>query len=205
MITRLLEIVMMLANKGSLTAAEIAANFGVSPRTIYRDIDRLSDAGVPIVCERGKTGGIKVLAASFSDVSKQELAMALKRLSDGKNGDKEALGHIISTLDDRSESWLKIDFPTEGKNEFFGILKDAVMNSKLMTIGYMKQGSISEDKCVIEPTQLWYNDGNWYLKAFCHKKMKMIAFKIDNIRDYSFLGSNFGIREEEDDECEILD
>lgn len=205
MITRLLEIVMMLANKGSLTAAEIASNFGVSPRTIYRDIDRLSDAGVPIVCERGKTGGIKLMTSSFSDVSRQELVTALERLSDGKNGDKEALGHIISTLEDRSEDWLKIDFSTEGKNEFFNTLKDAVMNSKLMTIGYMRQGSINEDKCVIEPTQLWYNGGDWYLKAFCHKKMKMIAFKLDNIRDYSFLGSNFGTREEEDDECEILD
>lgn len=205
MITRLLEIVMMLADKGSLTAAEIAANFGVSPRTIYRDIDRLTDAGLPIVCERGKTGGIKLLTSSFSDVSKQELVMALERLSDGRNGDKEALGHIISTLDDRSENWLKIDFPTEGKNRFFGILKDAVMNSKLMMIGYMRQGSINEDKCVIEPNQLWYNGENWYLKAFCHKKMKMIAFKIDNIQDYSFLGSNFGAREEEDEECEVLD
>ncbi len=205
MITRLLEIVMMLADKGTLTAAEIAANFGVSPRTIYRDIDRLSDAGLPIVCERGKTGGIKLLTSSFSDVSKQELVMALERLSDGRNGDKEALGHIISTLDDRSENWLKIDFPTEGKNRFFGILKDAVMNSKLMMIGYMRQGSINEDKCVIEPNQLWYNGENWYLKAYCHKKMKMIAFKIDNIQDYSFLGSNFGAREEEDEECEVLD
>ena len=205
MITRLLEIVMMLADKGSLTAAEIAANFGVSPRTIYRDIDRLTDAGLPIVCERGKTGGIKLLTSSFSDVSKQELVMALERLSDGRNGDKEALGHIISTLDDRSENWLKIDFPTEGKNRFFGILKDAVMNSKLMMIGYMRQGSINEDKCVIEPNQLWYNGENWYLKAYCHKKMKMIAFKIDNIQDYSFLGSNFGAREEEDEECEVLD
>ncbi|MGN0589605.1 MAG: helix-turn-helix transcriptional regulator [Ruminiclostridium sp.] len=205
MITRLLEIVMMLADKGTLTAAEIAANFGVSPRTIYRDIDRLSDAGLPIVCERGKTGGIKLLTSSFSDISKQELVMALERLSDGRNGDKEALGHIISTLDDRSENWLKIDFPTEGKNRFFGILKDAVMNSKLMMIGYMRQGSINEDKCVIEPNQLWYNGENWYLKAYCHKKMKMIAFKIDNIQDYSFLGSNFGAREEEDEECEVLD
>lgn len=205
MITRLLEIVMMLADKGSLTAAEIAANFGVSPRTIYRDIDRLTDAGLPIVCERGKTGGIKLLISSFSDVSKQELVMALERLSDGRNGDKEALGHIISTLDDRSENWLKIDFPTEGKNRFFGILKDAVMNSKLMMIGYMRQGSINEDKCVIEPNQIWYNGENWYLKAYCHKKMKMIAFKIDNIQDYSFLGSNFGAREEEDEECEVLD
>lgn len=131
--------------------------------------------------------------------------MALERLSDGRNGDKEALGHIISTLDDRSENWLKIDFPTEGKNRFFGILKDAVMNSKLMMIGYMRQGSINEDKCVIEPNQLWYNGENWYLKAYCHKKMKMIAFKIDNIQDYSFLGSNFGAREEEDEECEVLD
>jgi predicted DNA-binding transcriptional regulator YafY len=58
MITRLLEIVMLLTNNGTLTASEIAEHFKVSPRTIYRDIDRLSDAGVPIVCERGKTGGI---------------------------------------------------------------------------------------------------------------------------------------------------
>lgn len=204
MITRLLEIVMLLTNNGTLTASEIADHFKVSPRTIYRDIDRLSDAGVPIVCERGKTGGIKLVASAFADINKHELTAALERLSEGKRGDRETMGHIIEAFDDKVNDWLGIDFGSEGKNSFFEELKDAVINRKLMTIGYMKKGSLNEEKCVIEPMQLWYNGDCWYLKAYCHKKMKMIAFRLDNIQNYSFLGSNFGYRDDDINDCEIV-
>jgi len=54
---RLLSILLLLQSKGLLTAAQLAATLGVSERTIYRDLDALNTAGVPVYTERGPNGG----------------------------------------------------------------------------------------------------------------------------------------------------
>ena len=60
-INRLFEMVYLLLNKKSVTAGELAAHFEVSPRTIYRDVELLSSAGIPIYMTKGKGGGISLL------------------------------------------------------------------------------------------------------------------------------------------------
>src|SRR5882724_2813273 len=59
--SRLLSILMLLQAKGRQSAASLAAEFEVSLRTIYRDIDELSAAGVPVFAERGRAGGFQLL------------------------------------------------------------------------------------------------------------------------------------------------
>jgi len=58
---RLLSILLMLQTRGRLTARELAGELEVSERTIYRDLDALSTAGVPVYCERGPGGGCALL------------------------------------------------------------------------------------------------------------------------------------------------
>ena len=60
-INRLLEISLVLLNKGTVTAKELAERFGVSTRTIYRDVDILSTAGIPVYTNKGNGGGISIL------------------------------------------------------------------------------------------------------------------------------------------------
>jgi len=60
-INRLLEIVYILLEQKTVTAKTLSAQFGVSRRTIYRDIDALSLAGIPVYAEKGKGGGIRLL------------------------------------------------------------------------------------------------------------------------------------------------
>ncbi len=60
-INRLFEIIYILLSKKSITAKELAERFEVSVRTIYRDIDTLSSAGIPIYASQGKGGGISLL------------------------------------------------------------------------------------------------------------------------------------------------
>lgn len=58
---RLLSILMLLQTRGQMTAQELAGRLEVSPRTIYRDLDALSSAGVPVYTERGPQGGVSIL------------------------------------------------------------------------------------------------------------------------------------------------
>ena len=59
--SRLFKIIYHLMEKGQATAPELAEKFEVSVRTIYRDIDRISGAGVPVYSVAGRSGGIRLL------------------------------------------------------------------------------------------------------------------------------------------------
>jgi predicted DNA-binding transcriptional regulator YafY len=66
---RLLAMLMLLQNRGRMTAREIAAELEVSERTIYRDINALGTAGVPIYAERGPGGGVRLIERYRSDLT----------------------------------------------------------------------------------------------------------------------------------------
>src|SRR5579859_3921415 len=90
--SRLLEMLLLLQARGQVTAAELAERLEVSARTIYRDAEALSAAGVPVYAERGRAGGIRLLPGYRTDVTglTEDEARALFVLSTG--GAQEDLG-----------------------------------------------------------------------------------------------------------------
>lgn len=87
--SRLFKIVYHLLDKGRATASELAEKFEVSVRTIYRDIDALSGAGIPIYAEAGRNGGI-YLMNDFED--------AIKEIVSGVEYEDEFYKHILDKM-----------------------------------------------------------------------------------------------------------
>lgn len=84
--SRLFKILYYLLDRQRATAPELAAEFEVSPRTIYRDVEALSGAGIPIYAEPGRNGGIYLLQdfildrAILSENERQEVLTALQSI-----------------------------------------------------------------------------------------------------------------------------
>lgn len=89
--SRLFRIIYYLLEKGQATAPELAERFEVSVRTIYRDIDSLSAAGIPIYAESGRNGGIRLMHGFVLDQTvlskeeKQEILSALQSINITQN------------------------------------------------------------------------------------------------------------------------
>ncbi len=119
MLNRLLGIVYLLMNKGTVTAKELAERFEVSVRTIYRDVETLSMAGIPIYARKGKNGGIS-LTEQFvlnkmiiSEQEQRHILSALASLQEtGAAGEAALLQKLGDFFKAGPENWVSIDFST---------------------------------------------------------------------------------------------
>ena len=199
--SRLFKIVYHLLDKGQATAPELAEKFEVSVRTIYRDIDALSEAGIPIYAEAGRNGGIHLMndfvldKAVLSEEEKQEILTALQSINFTKNvSSSQTLQKLSAIFNLSSENWLEVDFSRWGnkgiENEKFELLKSAVVHQKCVKITYANSyGTISER--IVQPLKMSYKSMSWYLKAYCTEKQDYRIFKLTRIIDLEVLADSF--------------
>jgi len=199
--SRLFKIVYHLLDKGQATASELAGKFEVSVRTIYRDIDALSGAGIPVYTETGRNGGIHLMndfvldKAVLSEEEKQEILTALQSLKTAPNTDNsQTLQKLSAIFHLNSEDWLEVDFNRWGNkgsdNEKFELLKSAVIHRKCVKITYAgSYGEISER--IVHPLKMSYRAKAWYLKAYCTQKQGYRIFKLTRIMDLKILPNVF--------------
>ena len=114
--SRLFRIIYYLVEKGKATAPELAEKFEVSVRTIYRDIDVISSAGVPIYTITGRNGGIQIAddyimdRLLLSDKEKEDIMTALKSVSVVENQNTETLSKLSAILILQVKIGLKLIF-----------------------------------------------------------------------------------------------
>lgn len=198
---RLFKIVYYLLDRGQATAPELAERFEVSVRTIYRDIDALSGAGIPIYAEPGRYGGIHLMRnfvldrAVFSEEEKQEILMALQSINAAKDtNESQTLQKLSAVFQIDSENWLEVDFSRWGSKDFdkekFELLKSAVIHCRHVKINYAGSCDVTSDR-IIQPLKLVYKGKAWYLKAFCTEKEDFRLFKLNRILDLEILNEGF--------------
>ncbi len=199
--SRLFKLVYHLLDKGQATARELAEEFEVSVRTIYRDLDALSAAGIPVYTETGRNGGIRLLndfvldKAVLSTDEKKEILAALQGISmmqDIQNS--RTLQKLSAMFQLHSDNWLEVDFSGWGKEGFdrekFELLKSAILQQKALKILYA--GSYEEtSERTVHPYKLSYKAKAWYLKAFCTQKQDWRTFKVNRILDLEILAESF--------------
>ncbi len=191
--SRLFEIVYLLMERKSLTAKELAERFEVSPRTIYRDIDTLSEAGIPVYSSRGTGGGIRLMddfVLNKSYLSEQEqnnILASLQGLSAIQVPDVEpVLSKLAALFGKNRASWIDVDFSNwsggSQEREKFILLKDAILQSKVITFDYYSAVSEKTER-VVEPLKILFKGMGWYLYGFCRAKQDYRVFKITRIKN----------------------
>lgn len=202
---RLLAMTDYLLRCGKKTAEELADRFEVSPRTIYRDIDSLCAAGVPIVAEAG-TGGGYMLEESYridrSFLSADEIAdlsSLLEGLSEAvKDSHLERSLGKISSLGPRGTE-LTRGYPGErlpppliatfspfasagGDPDLVRELRRAITERRVVAFTYV-DAEARETERVVEPYTLVIGGATWYLHAWCRLRGSFRLFKLIRMRN----------------------
>lgn len=199
--SRLFKIVYYLLDNGKATAPELAEKFEVSVRTIYRDIDALSGAGIPVYAEAGRNGGIYLMnsfvldKAVLSEEEKQEILTALQSINIMQNtSNSQTLQKLSAIFNLNSENWLEVDFSRWGNKEYdnekFELLKQAIIRCRNIKIHYANSCGVTGER-IVQPLKLVYKSKAWYLKAFCTDKQGFRIFKLNRILDLEVLNENF--------------
>lgn len=204
MINRLLGMIYILMRQGTVTAAELAERFEVSVRTIYRDMDTLSAAGIPVYAKKGKNGGI-CLTEQFvlnkmllTKDEQQEILSGLVSLRETK---AEAGENILQKLGEffRTDpvDWLAIDLSdwSGSRVQLYENIKNAILARRLLQFDYYgKNGQMR--RRTVEPVKLLFKEYTWYLKAYCRERKDWRLFKLFRIKRLSVQEETFMPRAE---------
>jgi Predicted transcriptional regulator len=198
---RLFKILYYVLEKGKVTANELAEKFEVSIRTIYRDIDVLSSAGIPIYATQGKGGGIEiaddfVLKKSFFSKNEQEqILIALKGLElTNKGCENELLTKLTALFKTKNTNWIEVDFinwqRSKSYDELFKDIKSAIINKNIVSFTYFSSNK-KETSREVKPIRLLFKGWDWYVYAFCLSRNDFRYFKLSRIKEFEILSNTF--------------
>lgn len=198
---RLFEIVYILIQKKKVTAKELANRFEVSTRTIYRDIEILSRANIPVYATKGKDGGIGILdeyvlnKTILTEEEQNQILFALQGMKKVAGQDeKDTLRKLSRLFNKKVDDWIRIDFSNWGKDnekeKRFNMIKTAILNKNQIEFVYYNSNGEKSQRTV-EALQVWFKDKSWYLIAYCKMKQDYRIFKIARIKEIKILEEHF--------------
>lgn len=213
-IDRMLSIVVMLLNRDRISARELADKFEVNIRTVYRDIDAINLAGIPIISYPGNNGGFGIMPnfrldrqlLSLSDLS--SILAALKSINTSLENIQidTAIEKLQNLIPEHSRGFFNDSFEqiaidlipwgiTGRSRENLKLLYQAVTERRLISMTYRSPGKRPE-KRKVEPMTILVKGFSWYLFGWCRNRKAYRIFKVSRIRDLNLLVDNFDRRNE---------
>lgn len=210
-IDRQIGILSILLQKERVKVRELAEKFEVSTRTIARDIDDICAAGIPIVSERGQSGGISVMEGFKLDktlltsLEMQGIIAGLKgldsvcgtnryrRLMEKLSPDTVQVNDIIIDL----SSWDKT--AVADKIEF---VRTAINDCEKIAFTYYSPSGDSSR--TIEPYSLIFQWSNWYVWGWCENREDYRMFKLTRLAELRLAGEKFERRDFPEYSCDKL-
>ena len=222
-VDRLVSIIMILLDKKRIGAQALADMFEVSPRTIYRDIDAINMAGIPVRGAAGVGGGFEIMPEYkidkkvFSSADLSTLLMGLSSLSNIIKGDE--LIHTLTKVksfipDDRAkEIELKLNqicidvSPWKGNSNlqtYVEIIKAALQENKVLAFEYIAHRGISTVRTV-DPYQLVMKSSHWYLQGYCHRRNDFRLFRLSRMSNLQMQEETFALRDYQKPTLDVTD
>lgn len=211
---RLLSIITLLTETDLISAPRLAEILEVSPRTIYRDIETLSMAGIPIFTTTGKYGGIGIMDSykvnkhllNVNDV--QTLLLGLNTID--KIIPNQSLFHtklkIENIVDEDRHNNMKNQILIDPSSwcertniiQTFENIQKAMQSNQIISFSYIDRMNNST-KRKVEPSHLIFKSSNWYLQAYCLEKNDYRLFKLQRISNIELSDETYTLRENEYD------
>ena len=201
-IDRLIQIVFLLLRHENITAKQRAKELCVSTRTIYRDINILSVAGIPITSQKGFGGGLSLLQgfsldkSYFTQEEQNNIVQALQILKSSNYPDADkSLNKVAGLFSHNLQSeWLEIDFsywgsPEKERNNITA-LERAIINKYVITFTYFN-AELTVTHQTVEPLKLVFKSHSWYLVAYSENKKDIRTFKMSRIRELQITNQLF--------------
>ena len=214
-VDRLVSMILVLLEKERVGAQELADMFEVSPRTIYRDIDAINMAGVPVRGVPGAGGGFEIMRGYkidnkvFSAADLSALLTALSGLFSMVGGSELAtvLAKVKSFIPaDRADDILKkagqicIDpapwTADRAVHPCLETVRTALRESRLLQFGYMAHRGVKTRR-MVEPYQLVLKNSQWYLQGYCRTKNDFRLFKLSRTFDMQLQQTSFAPRDQQ--------
>ncbi|MGL5662517.1 MAG: helix-turn-helix transcriptional regulator [Cetobacterium sp.] len=195
------EILYILLNREKISSKELAEKFEVSVRTIYRDIEIISGAGIPIFMTQGRNGGISLLQnftlnkQVLTENEKKDMLIAIQSLNSfNKESAKSIFSKLSSLFGENQRDYIKIDYSgwENTIEKQFELSKEAILLNKRLSFNYI---STKGEKTYreVEPYVLWFKSKAWYLKSFCLEKNEIRLFRLSRITNIRILDENINL------------
>ncbi|MFF9154223.1 helix-turn-helix transcriptional regulator [Streptomyces sp. NPDC014846] len=204
---RLLSILLLLQTRGRVPAHELAGRLEVSVRTIYRDVEALSASGVPVYAERGRHGGIELLAGFRTDVTGLTADESRALFILAAQGAHAALGLDAALGSALRKVMAALPAPYRPAAEVTSrrilvdatrwrsgpqqavdleVLQDAVFSDRRLRLRYRHSGERQPRAYTVDPYGLVAKAGVWYLVA--DRRGAPRLFRADRVRSARLLG-----------------
>ena len=209
-LSRLSAILIQLQTKRLITSTRLAERFGVSVRTIYRDIKALEQAGVPVLTEDGKEyslmEGYKIPPIMFSEseanalitaehlVQKNSDSSLIKEYTDAVNKIRAVLQYATKEKAELLSNRIAVSpsFPNTNTSNSLTLIQQALTTFNVLKIIYRSEqkGELTERQ--IEPFALYYSlQESWTVIAYCRLRKDYRMFRLDRILKLESLPANF--------------